>query len=105
MGKAAELAKERMGGDIERITRLRDKLIEGVLGGIEETYLNGHPTRRLPNNASFRFSGVEGEAMLLNLEEKGVAASTGSACSSKTLEPSASKRSKPTAPSSSLSAV
>jgi len=88
MGKAAELTKERMDGDIEHITRLRDKLIEGVLGGIEETYLNGHPTRRLPNNASFRFSGVEGEAMLLNLEEKGVTASTGSACSSKTLEPS-----------------
>ncbi len=88
MGRAAELAKERMGDDIERITRLRDKLISGVLGGIEEAYLNGHPTRRLPNNASFRFSGVEGEAMLLNLEERGVTASTGSACSSKTLEPS-----------------
>jgi len=55
---------------------------------VEESYLNGHPTRRLPNNAHLRFTGVEGESLVLMLDGEGIAASTGSACSSKKLEPS-----------------
>ncbi len=88
MGKAAELAKSRMKEDSDRLVILRDRIIKRVLDEIEESYLNGHPTRRLPNNAHFRFSGIEGESLLLSLDEKGIAASTGSACSSKKLMPS-----------------
>jgi cysteine desulfurase len=86
-GKACELAKDRMAVDIQHLTEMRDELIKGVLA-IEETYLNGHSTKRLPNNAHFRFSAIEGESLILSLDEKGIAASTGSACSSKKLEPS-----------------
>lgn len=86
-GKACELAKTRLNKDAEHLTNMRDKLIKNVLN-IEESYLNGHPTMRLPNNAHFRFTGIEGEALILSLDEKGVAASTGSACSSKKLLPS-----------------
>lgn len=85
-GKASELAKERLPHE-SNLTALRDSLIKGVLE-IEDSYLNGHPTKRLPNNANFRFSFIEGESMILNLDMKGVAASTGSACSSTSLEPS-----------------
>ncbi|VVB56063.1 Cysteine desulfurase IscS 2 [uncultured archaeon] len=85
-GKASELAKERLPNE-SNLTALRDSLIKGVLE-IEDSYLNGHPTKRLPNNANFRFSFIEGESMILNLDMKGVAASTGSACSSTSLEPS-----------------
>lgn len=85
-GKAAGLAKERLPQE-EALSKLRDSLIRGVLE-IKESYLNGHPTKRLPNNANFRFSYIEGESMILNLDMKGVAASTGSACSSTSLEPS-----------------
>jgi len=88
MGKAAELAKARMAEDLDRLTTLRDKLIRRVLTETEESYLNGHQEKRLPNNAHFRFSGIEGESLLLSLDEKGIAASTGSACSSKKLLPS-----------------
>jgi len=88
MGKAAELAKARMKEDSDRLVTLRDRIIKRVLEEIEESYLNGHPTKRLPNNAHFRFSGIEGESLLLSLDEKGIAASTGSACSSKKLMPS-----------------
>lgn len=84
--KAAEFAKERL-PENTKITNLRDSLINGALG-IKESYLNGHPTKRLPNNANFRFSYIEGESMILNLDMKGIAASTGSACSSTSLEPS-----------------
>ena len=59
-----------------------------MLAEIPDSHLNGHPEQRLPNNAHFRFHGVEGEAMVLSLRDAGIAASTGSACSSKTLEPS-----------------
>lgn len=83
--KAAELAKERLPD--AKTANLRDSLIKGVLG-IKESYLNGHPKKRLPNNANFRFSYIEGESMILNLDMKGIAASTGSACSSTSLEPS-----------------
>jgi cysteine desulfurase len=85
-GKTAQLAKERL-PEAAKITRLRDSLIKGVLE-IKDSYLNGHPEKRLPDNANFRFSFIEGESMILNLDMKGVAASTGSACSSKSLEPS-----------------
>ncbi len=86
LGKAAELAGERL-PESDRIRKLRDSLIKGVLE-IKDSYLNGHPEKRLPDNANFRFSFIEGESMILNLDMKGVAASTGSACSSKSLEPS-----------------
>ena len=67
---------------------MRDRLVERVLAEIPDAHLNGHPEQRLPNNAHFRFDAVEGEAMILRLRDRGIAASTGSACSSKTLEPS-----------------
>lgn len=85
--KAVELRKEEMAQETERLTRLRDKLIKGVLE-IENAYLNGHPTKRLPNNANFRFSYIEGEAVVLGLDSEGIAASSGSACSSRSGEPS-----------------
>ncbi|MDD5472700.1 MAG: cysteine desulfurase NifS [Candidatus Methanoperedens sp.] len=85
-GKACELAKERLPEEA-KLAELRDRLIKGVLE-IKDSYLNGHPTKRLPNNANVRFSYIEGESMILNLDMKGVAASTGSACSSTSLEPS-----------------
>ncbi len=85
-GKACELAKERLPEEA-RLADLRDRLIKGILE-IKDSYLNGHPVKRLPNNANVRFSYIEGESMILNLDMKGVAASTGSACSSTSLEPS-----------------
>lgn len=85
-GKACELAKERMAQEAN-LAVLRDSLIKG-LSEIKDSYLNGHPVKRLPNNVNFRFSYVEGESLILNLDIKGVAASTGSACSSTSLEPS-----------------
>ncbi len=88
LGKACELAKERMPQDNKHLTELRDELIKNILNNIEESYLDGHPTNRLPNNAHFRFTGIEGESLVLALDEKGIAVSTGSACSSKKLTPS-----------------
>ncbi len=88
MGKAAELAKAEMGAESQRLSKIRDKLIKGLLEGIPYSFLNGHPTKRLPNNVAVRFSFIEGESMLLNLDMAGVAASSGSACTAKTLEPS-----------------
>ncbi|MFH1101414.1 MAG: cysteine desulfurase NifS [Methanobacteriota archaeon] len=85
LGKACELAQTRMEKDTKHLTQLRDQLIKGILP-IEESYLNGHPVKRLPNNAHVRFTGVEGESLLLMLNDKGVAAATGSACSSKKLQ-------------------
>jgi len=88
MGEAARIAKDEMAGESERLKKIRDRLIEEILR-IEETYLTGHPSRRLPHHASFRFSGIEGESILLNMDIKhGMQIATGSACSSKTLEPS-----------------
>jgi len=87
-GKAAELAKQEMNGEAERLTRLRDKLIEGLLERIDHTRLNGHPVIRLPNNVNISVDFVEGESMLLNLDLEGICASTGSACSSGSLESS-----------------
>jgi len=87
LGKACELGNQRASKDIPYMQHLRDKLIKGVLA-IEETYLNGHPTKRLVNNAHFRFTAIEGESLLLSLDDIGVAAATGSACSSKKLQAS-----------------
>ena len=87
MGKAAEIAQKEMMNDSARLIKLRDKLIDNILK-MEYTYLTGHRTKRLPNNASFRFSFIEGESIILQLNDLGITASTGSACSSKTLEPS-----------------
>jgi cysteine desulfurase len=86
-GVAADLRKKEMDKEAKFLTKLRDKLIEGVLK-IENSHLNGHPTKRLPNNANFWFAFIEGEALVLHLDMKGIDASTGSACSSSSLEPS-----------------
>lgn len=92
MAAAADLMQEEMPAEVERIRAIRDRLVQRVLAEIPDAHLNGapldHPGGRLPNNAHFRFDGVEGEAMVLSLRDAGIAASTGSACSSKTLEPS-----------------
>jgi len=86
--KAAELALKYLPGESKRLQQLRDKAIKKVLETIPRSYLNGHKTNRLPNNAHFRFDFIEGESILLSFKELGIAVSTGSACSSKTLEPS-----------------
>lgn len=88
LGKACELAKDEMEKDARQMEALREKLIGGVLGNMKHSYLTGHRTKRLPNIASFRFSFIEGESIILSLSDLGVEASTGSACSAKTLEPS-----------------
>ncbi|MDP1551715.1 MAG: aminotransferase class V-fold PLP-dependent enzyme, partial [Methanobacteriaceae archaeon] len=88
LGKACSMAIIDLAKNGTKMTKLRDKLIDGVLSEIDESYLNGDRTNRLPNNANFRFAGIEGESLVLHLDAKGIAASTGSACSSKTLEPS-----------------
>ena len=88
LGKATELAQQEMAEEAERLTYLRDRLIKGLLGRIDHTRLNGHPLKRLPNNVNVSVDYVEGESMLLNLDLEGICASTGSACSSSSLEPS-----------------
>ena len=88
MAKAAEIMAEEMSQEASRLETYRDRLIKGVLEGIPSCHLNGHPSKRLPNNAHFRFDSIEGESLLLSLKDAGISASTGSACSSKTLEPS-----------------
>jgi cysteine desulfurase len=88
MGKAAEIAKRKMEAEGKRLTRLRDKLIKGVLDKIDYSFLNGPPTERLPSNTNLRFSYIEGESLILGLDMYGVQVSSGSACTSKTLEPS-----------------
>jgi cysteine desulfurase len=86
-GKAAELAGKEMKQESKRLAALRDRLIKNVLK-IENSWLNGHPVKRSPNNAHFCFRYIEGEALVISLSDLGIAASTGSACSSKSLEPS-----------------
>ena len=88
LGKAVEIAGKEMGKEAERLAYLRDKLIKGLVEKIDHIRLNGHPTRRLPNNVNVSVNFVEGESLLLNLDLEGVCASTGSACSSASLEPS-----------------
>ena len=86
--KAAEMAQRESGKEAKRLTVLRDKLTNGLMGRIEHVHLNGHPTRRLLNNVNMSVDGVEGEHMLLNLNARGICVSTGSACSSSSSEPS-----------------
>ena len=87
-GKAVEIAKEKMDEEVKKLTSLRDKLIKGIVEKIDHICLNGHPATRLPNNVNISIEFVEGESLLLNLDMEGITASTGSACSSSSLEPS-----------------
>jgi len=87
MGEAARIAQQEMKQESNRLIPIRDKLMKEILK-IEKSYLTGHPTQRLPHHASFRFSYIEGESILLNMDMYDIQVSTGSACSSKTLEPS-----------------
>jgi len=87
-GKAAELAKKELTGEARALTALRDRLHKGITGTIEDVTLNGHPAKRLPNTLNVRFKYLEGESIILNLDMEGVAVSTGSACTSGSLEPS-----------------
>ncbi len=87
-GKAAELAHENLEERIQEKTRLRDKMIDGILDRIPHTLLNGHRTQRLPNNTNISFRFIEGESLLLSLDMVGIAASSGSACTSGSLDPS-----------------
>ena len=88
MGVALKLAEEKRESYCQRTQPLRDRLIQGVLGSVERVRLTGHPTQRLPNSASFCFEFIEGESILLSLDMEGIAASSGSACTSASLEPS-----------------
>ena len=88
MGKAIELATQNLEANAAHMTRLRDKLIGGILERIPDVRLNGHPTNRLPNNCNVSVRYIEGEALLLRLDLAGVAGSSGSACTSGSLDPS-----------------
>lgn len=87
MGEAAKIAKNEMEDENSRLQKIRDKIIKEVLE-IDDAYLTGHPKERLPHHASFRFSHIEGESILLNMDMYDIQIATGSACSHKTLEPS-----------------
>ena len=87
LAEAVRLRTKEMKSEAIKLTKLRDHLIKNVLK-IENSHLNGHPIKRLPNNANFWFAFIEGEALIIQLDSCGIAASTGSACSSATLEPS-----------------
>ena len=89
LGVAMRIARERQTSESGRQSRLRDRIIAGVTGRIEDAVLTGHPTRRLPNNASFCIAGTEGEALIVGLDLEGFAVSSGSACTSGETEPSA----------------
>jgi cysteine desulfurase len=88
LGKAAELSKKDLPVKVQRFSRLRDQLIEGVLGKIEHSILTGHPVQRLPGYASFCLQFIEGEGILMLLDSKGIAAASGSACTSRALKAS-----------------
>ncbi|HAR37065.1 MAG TPA: cysteine desulfurase NifS [Acidobacteria bacterium] len=88
LGQAAELAAREMSEKSARLSRLRDRLIAGVLGRLDEVILTGHPVNRLPHHASFCVKYVEGEAMLLGLDLKGIQVASGSACTSRSLRTS-----------------
>ena len=87
-GKAVELAAATLHEEEVRLTSLRDRFIRGIFERIDGIHLNGHPTRRLPNNINLSVESIEGEGMILSLDMMGIACSTGSACSSSSLEPS-----------------
>lgn len=86
--KAFELAQAEKELENARLTQIRDRLISGILQTIPKSILNGHPTNRLPNNVNISILDIEGEAFVLYLDAKGVYASTGSACTSASLDPS-----------------
>lgn len=88
MGRALELAVEHMEANALRVGALREKLMAGIPAAIPEVKLNGHPTKRLPNNVNFSIRYIEGESILLMLDINGIAASSGSACTSGSLDPS-----------------
>jgi len=88
MAKALELAVAEMPDETRHLTTLRDRLIKGLFERIPEIKLNGHPTKRLPGNVNISYRYVEGESLLLHLDMNGIAASSGSACTSGSLEPS-----------------
>lgn len=88
MGKAIELATQNLPAHMERMTQMRDRLIDGILNAIPEVRLNGHRTQRLPNNVNVSVRYIEGEALLLSLDLAGIAGSSGSACTSGSLDPS-----------------
>jgi cysteine desulfurase len=88
LGKAIELATADIPGHNAAITAMRDRLLKGVLEKIPNARLNGHPEKRLPGNFNVSFEFIEGESMLLWLDDEGICASTGSACTSGSLEPS-----------------
>ncbi len=86
--KAVEISLKSMESEATRLCRMRDRLTEGILSKIPDTRLNGHPEKRLPGNVNISVECIEGESMVLSLDMEGVACSTGSACSSASLEPS-----------------
>jgi cysteine desulfurase len=88
MSLAVDILKKEMKPEVKRFKGYRDKMIKHVLEEVPDSYLNGHPTDRLASNAHFRFDGIEGESILLSFKDLEIAVSTGSACTSKTLEPS-----------------
>ncbi len=88
LATALDLAQGELEVTAARLTALRDRLIAGILASVPTAMLTGHPTQRLPNNASFCFPGTSGEAILLQLEERGVLCSSGSACAAGSDEPS-----------------
>lgn len=88
LARAADLASQEMASEAKRLSDLRDKLAKMVLGSVKEAWINGSMIKRLPGNLNFGFRYVEGESLLLFLDSRGIAVSTGSACSSKKLEPS-----------------
>jgi cysteine desulfurase len=88
LGKAVELCRQKMDEEAGFQIKLRDKMIKEIPAKISEVYLNGHPAKRLPNNVNFSIKYIEGESILLNLDLLGIACSTGSACTSTSLEPS-----------------
>ncbi len=88
MGKAIELAYENLEEKNTKIIKLRDRLIKGIFDNIDYVRLNGHPTNRLPGNVNICFEYIEGESLLLSLDMKGIAGSSGSACTSGSLDPS-----------------
>ncbi|HTP41274.1 MAG TPA: IscS subfamily cysteine desulfurase [Nitrospiria bacterium] len=85
-GRAAEICRQMMPEESKRLAALRDRLRDGIMTQLDETYLNGHPTQRLPNNVNISFAYVEGESLLMGLKD--IALSSGSACTSASLEPS-----------------
>jgi cysteine desulfurase len=85
-GKACEIALQTMGEESARLEKMRDRLKQGIFAELDEVYINGHPTQRLPHNLNISFAYVEGEALMMGLKE--IAVSSGSACTSASLEPS-----------------